>query len=327
MLRRLVIAGLAAVLAVGCNKGNSGNATAGGGGKMTIAVIPKGETHSYWKAVHAGAQQAADELGVNIIWKGPMTENDRASQIAIVEQFPAQNVNGIVLAPLDKTALLKPVQEAMGRKIPVVIIDSPLEGTVGTDFVSLVATDNKKAGEMAGDELSKLLGGKGKVVLIRYMIGSASTEDREQGFLDAIKKSPDIQVISDNQYAGATTDEAKKKSMEMLDTLRRADGVFAPNESATLGMLQALRQTNLVGKDRKIKFVGFDATPPLVDAMKAGDIDALVSQNPHKMGYLGVKTCVDAIHGQKVDQNIDTGVELVTPENLNTPEIQKLLNG
>jgi len=325
MLRRLVIAGLAAVLAVGCNK--SGNTTAGGGGKMTIAVIPKGETHSYWKAVHAGADEAAKELGVNIIWKGPLTEGDREQQIALVEQFASQNVQGIVLAPLDKKALVRPVKEATARKIPVVIIDSALDGTVGTDFISFVATDNYKGGQMGGTELAKLLNDKGKVVLLRYMAGSASTEQREQGFLDEIKKHPDIQVISDNQEAGSTTDTAKDKSMQMLDTLRQADGVFCPNESATLGMLQALRQANLLGKDKKLKFVGFDATQPLVDAMKAGDIDALVSQNPHKMGYLGVKTIVDYLHGGQIDQKIDTGAELVTPDNLNTPDIQKLLNG
>jgi len=305
----------------------AGAAEAAGASKLTVAIIPKGEIHSYWKSVHAGAQQAADELGVNIVWKAPLTQRDREQQIALVEQFQLQNINGIVLAPLDKTALVRSVKNAADRKIPVVIIDSPLDGTVGADFVSLVAADNKKAGSAAGDKLAKLLNGKGKLVLLRYMAGSASTEQREQGFLDEIKKHPDIQVISDNQEAGSTTDTAKDKSMQMLDTLRQADGIFCPNESSTLGMLQALRQANLLGKDKKVKFVGFDVTPPLVDAVKAGDIDALVAQNPHKMGYLGVKTCVDYIRGQKIDQNIDVGVELVTPENFNTPAIQNLLNG
>jgi ribose transport system substrate-binding protein len=110
----------------------------------------------------------------------------------------------------------------------------------------------------------------------------------------------------------------------MLDQLTQADGIFCPNESTTMGMLLVLRQNNLVGK---VHFVGFDATPTLIDALKKGEIDALVSQNPTRMGYLGVKTCVEAIKGEKVDEKIDSGVQLITRDNLNTPEVQKLLAG
>jgi ribose transport system substrate-binding protein len=292
--------------------------------KLTIAVIPKGTTHSYWKSVKAGAQQAGDELGVNIIYKGPLKEDDRAQQIAVVEQFVSDNVSGIVLAPLDDAALVRPVREATAKKIPVVIFDSALKATVGTDFVSFIATNNHQGGMMGGDQLAKVLGGKGKIVLLRYAEGSASTEEREAGFLEAIKKNPDMSMLVDNRYGGATISEAETASLNLLDQIKQADGIFCPNESSTMGMLLALRQNNLAGK---IHFVGFDTSAPLIAALKAGEIDALVAQNPTKMGYLGVKTCVSAIRGEKVEQSIDSGVQLITRDNLNDPAVQKLLGG
>jgi ribose transport system substrate-binding protein len=177
---------------------------------------------------------------------------------------------------------------------------------------------------MAGDQLAKILGGKGKIVLLRYSEGSASTEEREAGFLEVIKKNSDMTMLVDNRYGGATVSEAETASLNLLDQIKQADGIFCPNESSTMGMLLALRQNNLAGK---VHFVGFDASAPLIAALKAGEIDALVAQNPTKMGYLGVKTCVSAIRGETVPQSIDSGVQLITRDNLNDPDVQKLLAG
>lgn len=289
---------------------------------LKIAVIPKGTTHVFWKSVEAGARSAGKEFSTEIVWKGPLKENDRAQQIAIVEQFVSEGVDGIVLAPLDATALQRPVAAATAKKIPVVIIDSALKGEAGKDFVSLVSTDNRKGGETGGAELARVLGGKGKVVLLRYQVGSASTDEREAGFLAAMGKHSDIQLISENRYAGATMGEAKTAAMNMLDKLREANGIFCPNESSTFGMLLALRQSGIIGK---VKFVGFDTSPPLIEALRKGEIDALVAQDPQKMGYLGVKTCVDHIRGKKVETSVDTGVALVTRDNLDDPAIKKIL--
>jgi ribose transport system substrate-binding protein len=333
---------LALLITAGCNKPstptagganatNPGAATGGtaveggaAGGKFTLAVIPKGTTHEFWKSVKAGADNAGRETGARIIWKGPLLENDRAQQISIVEQFVANRVSGIVLAPLDEKALLKPVQSAVAKGIPVVIIDSALQGTAGKDFVSFVATDNHQGGVLAGERLAQLMGNKGNVVLLRYDVGSASTEDREAGFLEVMKKNPGIKVLVENRYAGPTVGEAKTAAMQMVDKLKQANGVFCPNESSTMGMLLALRQNHLTGK---VKFVGFDATPPLVDALKKGEIDALVAQNPVKMGYTGVKTMIDHLQKKTVPQKIDTGAVVIDAKNLNTPDIQKLLSG
>lgn len=312
-LRVVVFTGLAVI--AGCKKG-------GGGSGTTIAVIPKGTTHEFWKSVEAGAKQAGQELNATIIWKGPLKEDDRAQQIQLVEQFVTDRVSGIVVAPLDKDALLRPVRAADDAKIPVVIIDSALSGEAGKDFVSFVATDNRKGGQIAGEELARILNNKGKVVLLRYAEGSASTEEREAGFLDALKKHPEIELISQNRYAGATVDTAKTAALNMIDTVKQADGVFTPNESSTMGMLLAMRESGIAGK---AKFVGFDASVPLVDALQKNELDALVAQDPFRMGYEGVKTIITHIRGQPVPDRVDTGVHLITRENLNSPEITTLL--
>lgn len=322
-LAAVCASGLAAIIVTACHKPSDSDAdSAQKSGAQNIAVIPKGTTHVFWKSIEAGARKAGAELGVNILWKGPLKENDRAQQIAIVEQFVSEGVAGVVLAPLDDTALRRPVQSAMAKKIPVVIIDSALKGEVGKDFLSYVGTNNTLGGRIAGEQLVKLLGGKGKVVLLRYMEGSASTTERETGFLEVIKKNPGIQMLVENRYGGATASEAQTTALNIIDQIRAADGIFCSNESLTFGMLLALRQNNLTGK---AKFVGFDASGPLVEALKKGEINGLVAQNPTKMGYEAVKTMVATLRGEKVPENVDSGVALITPENLNTPEIQELL--
>jgi len=289
---------------------------------LAIAVIPKGTTHIFWKSIEAGARRAAEELGVEVAWKGPLNEHDPTQQISIVEQFVSEGKNGIVLAPIDETALRRPVQSAMEKNIPVLIIDSPLTGAVGKDFIGFVGTNNKWGGGMAGETLAKLLDGKGNVVLLRYREDCASTRQREEGFLETLKKHPDIQVLVGDLYAGGMTAEAQASAISIIDKLRQADGIFCSHEPSTLGMLLALRQNNLLGK---IKFVGFDTSPPLVEGLRRGEIHALMAQNPKKIGYEGVKIIVAYLHGEQVLRSVDTGVVLVTQENLNSPEIQKLL--
>jgi ribose transport system substrate-binding protein len=323
--------GLMAALA-GCNhttETGSGTTTPSvmpAGKSLRIAVIPKGTTHEYWKSIHAGAVKAQQELAskgtaVEILWKGPAREDDRNAQIDVVQTFLSQKVDGIVLAPLDSQALVSPVADAAKQKIPVVIMDSGLNST---DYTSFVATDNKKGGLLAGQQLAKVLGGKGKVIMIRYQQGSASTEQREAGFLDAMKAAPGITLISSDQFAGPTVDTAYKSSQNVLSRFgSQVNGIFMPNESSTRGMLLALKDAGLLGK---VKFVGFDSSADLIAALKANQLQALVVQNPFNMGYLSLLTVVSAIKGEKVDKTIDTGVTLVTPENMNTPEIQTLLS-
>ena len=292
----------------------------------TIAVVPKGTTHEFWKSIHAGAVKAEKELTaqgaqVKLFWKGPLREDDRDQQIQVVENFTARNVSGIVLAPLDSQALVAPVASAAQAKIPTVVIDSDLKSD---KQISFVATDNFKGGQMAGEFLAQQLGGKGKVILLRYQVGSASTEAREAGFLDAIKKASGIQLISSDQHAGATRETAYQASQNLLNRFgREVDGIFCPNETATIAMTKALRDIGRAGG--KVKLVGFDSGSQSVLDLKNGDVQALVVQDPLKMGYLGVMTVVQHLRGKPVEKRIDTGVSLVTKANMNEPAMAELL--
>lgn len=277
---------------------------------LTVAVIPKGTSHEFWKAVQAGAEKAGKELGVTVIWKGPFKEDNKDEQIKVVEDFVTKKVNGIALAPLDDSALRVPVTDAQAAGIPVLIFDSALKDV---DTVSFVATDNKEAGKMGGRRLGELLGGKGSVLLLRYQEGSASTTEREEGFLEAMKEFPDIKVVSDNQFGGATVETAQTASENQINRFRTGEtfsvnGIFCPNESTTHGMLRALENSSLAGK---VKFVGFDSSAPLIKGLKESKIDALVVQNPEKMGELAVRNLVTHLKGEKVDKRIDTGATLM----------------
>ena len=314
---------LLAVAALSCTQAEAPTA----GKKLTIAVIPKGTTHEFWKSIHAGSNKAAAELtslgtDVEVIWKGPLREDDREQQIQVVEGFAAQGVNGIVLAPLDDRALARPVSDAKRAGVPTVIIDSGLQSK---DFVSFVATDNRKGGSLAAERMGQLLNGKGKVLVLRYAEGSASTSEREAGFIDTIKqKFPEIELVSTDQYAGATRDTAKRASENLLNRYGdEVQGIFTPNESSTAGMLLALQD---IGKAGKVSFVGFDVSQQFIDALNAGQLHGIVVQNPFNMGYLGVKTMVESLLGKPVADRIDTGVMLVTKENMSSPEVNELLH-
>lgn len=293
---------------------------------LQIAVIPKGTTHEFWKAVHTGAVKAQRELEskgykVNVIWKGPLREDDRDQQIQVVENFVNRRVDGIVLAPLDSRALVAPVEQATRLKIPVVIFDSALKSDKS---ISYVATDNYKGGQLGAKRLAELLNGKGKVILVKYQVGSASTEEREAGFLDEIVKHPGITLISTNQYAGATRETAYQTSQTVLTRLgKEVDGIFMPNETATVGMMLALRDIKRAGGD--VKLVGFDAGSQLIEGLKRGDVQGLVVQNPVKMGYTSVMTIVDYIEKKPIEKKVDTGVVMVTKDNMETAEIKDLL--
>ena len=289
-----------------------------------IAVIPKGASAEFWKSIHAGAVKAGKELGVEVLWKGPLKDDDLKAQIDVVQSFTAQGVSGITLAPLSDKGLANAVQQAVAVKIPVIVFDSDLKGK---DHLSFIATDNYLGGKMGGEELARLLGGKGNVIMLRYVEGSASTAKREQGFLDAMKGHPGIKVISENQYGGATTEEAFKSAESLLAGTKAesggVDGIFCVAEATTLGMLLALEKQGLAGK---LKFVGFDTSSKLVDGVKRGPINALVVQDPFKMGYLSVKKMNEHLKGQQIESYIDTGVTLVTQQNLGDPHIQELVS-
>ena len=319
-MRRILLLFLLSALLISCTTNN-------GKKKLTIAVIPKGTTHEFWKSIHAGSNKAAQELTaqgteIEVIWKGPLREDDREQQIQVVEGFAAQGVSGIVLAPLDDRALVRPVTDARRAGVPTVIIDSGLESE---EIVSFVATDNYKGGTLAAERMGQLLGGKGKVLVLRYAVGSASTTERERGFIERIIKNfPGIELVSMEQYAGPTRETAKQASENLLNRFGdQVQGIFTPNESSTAGMLLALQD---IGKAGKVSFVGFDVSQKFIDALNSGELHGIVVQNPFNMGYLGVKTMVESLLGRNVEKKIDTGVMLVTKDNMQSPDVSTLLH-
>jgi ribose transport system substrate-binding protein len=327
------------VLALACGGGSEAPAPSSGApstsippstARRTIAVIPKGTTHVFWRSVHAGALRAANELNVDVVWQGPQREDDRAGQIRVVEDMITRHVDAIVLAPLDATALVPVANEARGEHIPVVVIDS---GMTWDGLASFVATDNRAGGALAAERIGTLLGGHGSVIVMRYQEGSDSTMQRETGFLEALRAHyPEISIVSDNQYGGATTESAYATAESLLVRFTEVDAAFTPNESTTFGMLRALRDASRAGEHapasgagHRVRLVGFDANEAMVDALRAGDIDGLVLQDPERMGELGVRTAVQVLDGQHVEARVDTGATMVTRENMDEPAVHRLL--
>src|SRR5579872_1934546 len=227
MKKYLWAAGLLFAVLSGCNRDH----------KRIIAVIPKGNSDLFWQSVHAGAVKAGRETGVDVLWNGPASEADYTIQIQIVDAMINRRVDAIALAPTDRQALVTVVDRAAGRNVPVVIFDSAIDTQ---NFVSQVATDNYKAGQLAGGRMGKILDGKGKVVIVAVKPGAASTEAREKGFEDAIgQKFPGIQIL-DKRYGMAMVAQAMTVTENMLAGHSDLDGIFASNESSSIGAAQAM---------------------------------------------------------------------------------------
>lgn len=318
--------------------------------KYRVAVIPKGLTHEFWQSIHRGAERAAADLkgqglSVEIQWDGPRKENEALEQIKLIDQKINMGIQGLVLAPQDSKQMVPPIERATARGVKVVIIDSGLDKEALKEqpnlIVKYVATNNFNGGRLAAEKLLARLAQEGKkeprVVLFRYAPGSESTEQREAGFLDFVKevndKTPAVEgaekkqtvtVVSSDKYAGPTVETAEKEAGPLLARLgaEGIDGIFAVNESATSGMLNALRKQRLNGK---IRLVGFDSSEPLLQAVREQDVAGLVVQDPYRMGYLGVWTLVQSLEGYDVSEggkDLGTGEVFLTLDNLDSAEMR-----
>jgi ribose transport system substrate-binding protein len=309
---------LALIAVPACRRAGSDGAP--GAKRPRVAVIPMGTTHEFWKSVHAGALTAARELGVEIVWKGPLKEDDRDEQIQIVETMADSGVDALVLSPLDDRALVRPVAEARRAGIPTVVFNSALQGE---EHVAFVATDNYLGGVLAARAVGRETGGRGRLVLIRLKVGVEGTTKREEGFLATLRAEfPRIEVLSDNQYAGPSTETAYQTMENLVSRYPGIDAVFTPNESTTFGALRALQDHKLAGK---IVHVGFDASDKLIEALAGGELAGLVLQDPFAMGERSLRTAVAHLRGEPYEKNAATTVILVTRENMNEPSIRALL--
>ena len=314
---------LASVLLTGCGGPSdvapNGASENGGEKSYVIAVIPKGLSHQFWLTVKAGAEAAAAEHGAQIVWKGPAEETQISQQISIIEDMMARNVDAIVMAACHEEALIPVIQKAMDRGIPVVTIDSGVNSDLPVCFV---ATDNVAGAARGADELAKLIGESGDVGVIPFIVGAATSQKRVQGFHEGIANYPDIQVVFE-QPCDSNVAKAMDVTEDMMSSRPDVKGIFAANEPAAIGAAQALRAA---GKAGEIKLVAFDAAEQEIAALSEGVIQALIVQNPFRMGHDGVEAAIKHLDGEEVPKRIDTGVVVVTQENLNDPEVQKLLN-
>ena len=336
MMAKLLTAGMAvgvigSLAFTGCDKGPNATTQASvSGGTKQVAVIAKSTVNAYWKAVEAGAKQAGQEDGVEILWQGPDAETNHTQQANMVDNMVNRGVAGIVLAPTNVNALVRPVDSAVAKGVPVVLIDSTLNSKTP---VSVIATDNYKAGQQAADALAAAIGDKkpfgGKVLMLRFLEGSGSTEAREKGFADRVKELG--LTLEDSAYTkgGGSTTDAEETADALLrraikDNKLQADGIFASNQPTAIGMLAKIGKFQAQGMTFDAPFVGFDAHEILLRAIRDGRVAAIVTQDPRQMGYLGVKTMDKVLKGETVDPTVATATATVTKANIDDPKIKAI---
>lgn len=320
-LEKLVLLIVIAVMAGGCGQKSattSGSTPAGKKSGLTIALVTKSTSHDFWQTVNAGAQAAAKETGSTVIFKGPSKETDVAGQMTIIEDFITQKVDAIVMAACNSKALIPLVDKAQKAGIPVVTIDSGIDSDIAASFI---ATDNIKGAEAGAEALAKLIGGKGDIGVEPIVAGAATSTMRENGFKDGIKKYPNIKIVA-TRLSNCDESTGMTVTENMLTANPSIVGIFSACGPGAVGCARVLEQKGLAGK---VKHVAFDAIPGEIDAFKRGSIQVLVVQNPYKMGFEGVKTAVAVKAGKKVPKRVDTGVTVVTKDNFNDPEVQKLI--
>lgn len=306
----VLLAALASVLSTACNRAEG----------TRIVVIPKATAHAFWQTVHAGALAAGKESGVTIEWLGPAAETDFARQIEIVDSAITSRADGIVLAPTEATSLVGVVERAAREGVPLVVFDSGIESE---QYVSFVATDNYEAGALAAREIGALLDGKGTVAMVKNVAGSSSTMEREQGFEDTLAAEfPQIRKVAE-QYCNSDVARALAAAENILTAHPDLEAVFASSEPSTVGTGRALRGRDLNGK---VKFVGFDFSEPIEDDLRAGVVDALIVQDPFNIGYQAVKAVLAKIAGETPARQIDTPAAVVTRDNVDTAEIDRLVH-
>lgn len=292
-----------------------------GPARTTVAVVPKGQIHVFWQTVRAGAEAAAKEAGVEMVWAAPQIETDYTGQASIVEDFINRRVSALVLAPSHQKALVSVAERAVDAGIPVVVMDSALDSSRPASYV---ATDNHQGGVLAAREMGRLLGGKGKVAVVGIAAGSGSGLERESGFQETIQQEfPGIELLG-LQYSDSDRSKALSVAEDFLSRAPDLAGMFGSNESAAVGVFRAVQNR---GKKGQVKVVGFDASSDLLEALRDGTIEALIVQNPFRIGHDAVAAAVAAIRRQPVEKRVDTGVVVVTRDNLESGEVRKVLGG
>jgi len=285
---------------------------------LLITYVPKDTNSPYWLVVKAGADAAAKKYGARVQMLGPSVPTDIASQVSIVNDQITRRVDAILLTAGDKKALVPAAERARREGVPFITVDSGVDSDAP---LSYIATDNVSASKVAAEALAKLMGNKGKALLMSFVAGSQTAAEREQGFKQGISQFRDVQLIG-TQYSLADATRAMSIMDNVLTATPDLAGVFTSEEKTGAGVA---RQLEISGKAKDIKFVAFDASDALIQALQKGIVDALVVQQPYQMGYLGVEFAVKAIRGESIPAFVETPTVVVTRDNFNDPDIQKIL--
>ncbi|MBQ7177192.1 MAG: substrate-binding domain-containing protein [Victivallales bacterium] len=278
--------------------------------RKMLAVIPKGTANMWWDTVRLGAQAAAEKGNADMVWTGPEMETDREKQIQAVDDMLVKNVDAVVLGPNDFNALARSVDKIKEKGIPCIIIDSPVNSE---KYDAFAGTDNYRGGADAARRLGAVLNGRGTIILTHFVQNSASTEERARGFKETLKAEfPEMKLVAE-QYTLGTVEDARQKTTDMLTKIGNVDGMFAVNHPASVGAYKALQTSGRCGK---IKYVGFDSDPVLLEGIERGEVEALIVQNPYEIGYRGVELALQMLNGGKLERNNNVPSMIVDAKNL-----------
>ncbi|MBI3679453.1 MAG: substrate-binding domain-containing protein [Acidobacteria bacterium] len=287
--------------------------------RKQIAVVPKATSHVFWISVQAGSLAAGKELGVDVLWNGPAAETEYSRQIQILDSMIARRVDGIAIAAAERKALVQSVERAVDAGIPVTVFDSGLDSE---RYMTFLATNNYEGGQMAAHELARLVGGEGEVALLMHAPGSQSTMDREKGFEETLaRECPRMKIVA-RQFGQSDRAKARAAAENFLAGNPGLKGIFASAEPSSVGAVLAIKARNLAGK---VKLVGFDSSESLLEDLREGAIDALVVQDPFRMGFESVRTLVDKLNGKTPPKRIDLSARVLHKDDLDKPEVQRLL--
>lgn len=287
--------------------------------EIIIPVVSKGFQHQFWQAVKMGAEQAAEELGVSITFEGPETEDQIDKQLEMLQAALAKNPQAVCLAALDSKAATPYLEQADAAGIPVIGFDSGVDSPI---VKTTCATDNYAAAAAAAHKMAELIGGEGKVGLVVHGQTSQSAKDRRDGFMDTMAKEyPNITVL-EPQYGDGDHAKSTEAAKAIITANPDVKGIYGANEGSAAGVINAIKELNKVGE---ITIVGFDSGKIMIDAIKSGVAAGSITQDPVGIGYKAVEAAYKAYKGEENPEFIDTGFKWFDQTNIDTPEIQAVI--
>lgn len=285
----------------------------------SIPIVSKGFQHQFWQAVHNGAEQAADEFGVEITFEGPDTEAQVDKQLEMLRTALDRDPDAIGFAALDSQASIPLLTQAQENDIPVIAFDSGVESDIP---VTTAATDNYAAAQEAAEQMAELIGGEGKVAVIAHDQTSQTGIERRDGFVETIENNhPNIELV-DIQYGGGDHLKSTDAAKAIMQAYPDLDGIFGTNEGSAIGVVNAVKEMN---KEGEIVIIGFDSGQQQIDAIRDGVMAGAITQNPVGIGYETVKAAVQAINGEELPEVIDTGFFWYDANNLDDEDIQAVI--